>query len=469
MPADKLGIALNDNNIQIALKADVKLQDLQNTGTGAIVQLKKLIDENGLKSIKLGNQQVELSNNDDTSALVQKILTAYDSLRQERVNEMTAGLTDVNQNVEKATELAKKGLVIFAGKEYEVLLKFDVSRLEKYKDCNLGDISLNYKVTFKDEIAPTPFELKDEFANSVGEAIKKFNLPEGVSATYDKENRKAIVEITEGTDLSKITNSNAVSELKKLVDQKGLISFKLDSGTENDLEGKSEEELKTLIISELLSKYDANIETQEIKATVKFKSVKVPSVQAEEDYTLVVKILKKMTADEGAKLDSAFDYSYKQLMNAANNQAQKKKINNHTPFKISYANNTFTISFNENVLEKSILNMQSTGLATGMVAMLTGTNKGTDPQKNLHRTILVEKASDKKVILEKTDLDKFKGLRGYSGMINAANKGVPGFGSSTKLSELVGKELTITYEYRDGNKVYIKKRTLKFDRNFTES
>ena len=132
---------------------------------------------------------------------------------------------------------------------------------------------------------PTETELKDAFAEAVGAAVEGITIPETIATKeYNAKDRKATVTIVNGEEVFKsLKGTNAMVELKKLIDEKGLISYQIEGQPERTLEGKNptddDAEIKGWIAQDFgkVLGVDENftlakLNGKTVKATVKFKS-----------------------------------------------------------------------------------------------------------------------------------------------------------------------------------------------------
>ena len=235
-------------------------------GTNAMVELKKLIDEKGLISYQIEGQPER--------TLEGKNPTDDDAEIKGWIAQDFGKVLGVDENF----TLAKLN-----GKTVKATVKF------KSTDANCPlETSDEYSVTFVTADAPTcptETEVKDAFAEAVGTAVNGITIPETIATKeYNAKDRKATVTIVNGEEVFKsLKGTNAMVELKKLIDEKGLISYQIEGQPERTLEGKNptddDAEIKGWIAQDFgkVLGVDENftlakLNGKTVKATVKFKS-----------------------------------------------------------------------------------------------------------------------------------------------------------------------------------------------------
>ena len=265
------------NNLQKALE--------NITGTNAIVKLKDLVANHGLKSFTIGTKTVDNIGEKSDEELKKAVIVALSNAPE-------------LQNLDITTADGYKKL---GGKKIEATVKIE----SKEENCE-REVTDNYKIVFDKVIVPeAPVseeeKLKEDFADAVEKAINEINLPEGLTQTFDKETRTATVDIENlQTALENITGTNAIVKLKDLVANHGLKSFTIGTTTVDNLEKKSDRELKEAVIEALLNAPEINIkdsspesikklEGMTITATVNFESTKDDkTVSASDDYKVKI-------------------------------------------------------------------------------------------------------------------------------------------------------------------------------------
>ena len=264
------------NNLQTALE--------NITGTNAIVKLKDLAANHGLKSFTIGTKTVDNIGEKSDEELKKAVIAALLNAPELQ-----------NLDITKADGYKK-----LEGKKIEATVKFE----SKEENCE-REVTDNYKIVFDKVIVPeAPVseeeKLKEDFANAVSSAIDEINF-EGMTKTFNKETRTATVDIENlQTALENITGTNAIVKLKDLVANHGLKSFTIGTTTVDNLEKKSDRELKEAVIEALLNAPEINIkdsspesikklEGKTITATVNFESTKDDkTVSASDDYKVKI-------------------------------------------------------------------------------------------------------------------------------------------------------------------------------------
>ena len=264
------------NNLQTALE--------NITGTNAIVKLKDLAANHGLKSFTIGTKTVDNIGEKSDEELKKAVIVALSNAPELQ-----------NLDITKADGYKK-----LEGKEIEATVKFE----SKEENCE-REVTDNYKIVFDKVIVPeAPVseeeKLKEDSANAVSSAIDEINF-EGMTKTFNKETRTATVDIENlQTALENITGTNAIVKLKDLVANHGLKSFTIGTTTVDNLEEKSDKELKEAVIEALLNAPEINIkdsspesikklEGKTITATVNFESTKDDkTVSASDDYKVKI-------------------------------------------------------------------------------------------------------------------------------------------------------------------------------------
>ncbi|MDU5377320.1 S-layer homology domain-containing protein [Peptoniphilus lacydonensis] len=264
------------NNLQTALE--------NITGTNAIVKLKDLAANHGLKSFTIGTKTVDNIGEKSDEELKKAVIAALLNAPELQ-----------NLDITKADGYKK-----LEGKKIEATVKFE----SKEENCE-REVTDNYKIVFDKVIVPeAPVseeeKLKEDFANAVSSAIDEINF-EGMTKTFNKETRTATVDIENlQTALENITGTNAIVKLKDLVANHGLKSFTIGTTTVDNLEEKSDKELKEAVIEALLNAPEINIkdsspesikklEGMTITATVNFESTKDDkTVSASDDYKVKI-------------------------------------------------------------------------------------------------------------------------------------------------------------------------------------
>ena len=264
------------NNLQKALE--------NITGTNAIVKLKDLAANHGLKSFTIGTKTVDNIGEKSDEELKKAVIVALSNAPELQ-----------NLDITKADGYKK-----LEGKEIEATVKFE----SKEENCE-REVTDNYKIVFDKVIVPeAPVseeeKLKEDSANAVSSAIDEINF-EGMTKTFNKETRTATVDIENlQTALENITGTNAIVKLKDLVANHGLKSFTIGTTTVDNLEKKSDRELKEAVIEALLNAPEINIkdsspesikklEGMTITATVNFESTKDDkTVSASDDYKVKI-------------------------------------------------------------------------------------------------------------------------------------------------------------------------------------
>jgi len=264
------------NNLQTALE--------NITGTNAIVKLKDLAANHGLKSFTIGTKTVDNIGEKSDEELKKAVIAALLNAPELQ-----------NLDITKADGYKK-----LEGKKIEATVKFE----SKEENCE-REVTDNYKIVFDKVIVPeAPVseeeKLKEDFANAVSSAIDEINF-EGMTKTFNKETRTATVDIENlQTALENITGTNAIVKLKDLVANHGLKSFTIGTTTVDNLEEKSDKELKEAVIEALLNAPEINIkdsspesikklEGKTITATVNFESTKDDkTVSASDDYKVKI-------------------------------------------------------------------------------------------------------------------------------------------------------------------------------------
>ena len=264
------------NNLQTALE--------NITGTNAIVKLKDLAANHGLKSFTIGTKTVDNIGEKSDEELKKAVIVALSNAPELQ-----------NLDITKADGYKK-----LEGKEIEATVKFE----SKEENCE-REVTDNYKIVFDKVIVPeAPVseeeKLKEDSANAVSSAIDEINF-EGMTKTFNKETRTATVDIENlQTALENITGTNAIVKLKDLVANHGLKSFTIGTTTVDNLEKKSDRELKEAVIEALLNAPEINIkdsspesikklEGMTITATVNFESTKDDkTVSASDDYKVKI-------------------------------------------------------------------------------------------------------------------------------------------------------------------------------------
>ncbi|WP_010246178.1 S-layer homology domain-containing protein [Peptoniphilus rhinitidis] len=264
------------NNLQTALE--------NITGTNAIVKLKDLAANHGLKSFTIGTKTV-------------------DNLEEKSYKELKEAVIDALLNAPELQNLditTADGYKKLEGKKIEATVRIE----SKEENCE-REVTDNYKIVFDKVIVPeAPVseeeKLKEDFANAVSSAIDEINF-EGMTKTFNKETRTATVDIENlQTALENITGTNAIVKLKDLVANHGLKSFTIGTTTVDNLEKKSDKELKKAVIEALLNAPEINIEDSSpesikklegktITATVNFESTKDDkTVSASDEYKVKI-------------------------------------------------------------------------------------------------------------------------------------------------------------------------------------
>ena len=264
------------NNLQTALE--------NITGTNAIVKLKDLAANHGLKSFTIGTKTVDNIGEKSDEELKKAVIAALLNAPELQ-----------NLDITKADGYKK-----LEGKKIEATVKFE----SKEENCE-REVTDNYKIVFDKVIVPeAPVseeeKLKEDFANAVSSAIDEINF-EGMTKTFNKETRTATVDIENlQTALENITGTNAIVKLKDLAANHGLKSFTIGTTTVDNLEKKSDRELKEAVIEALLNAPEINIkdsspesikklEGMTITATVNFESTKDDkTVSASDDYKVKI-------------------------------------------------------------------------------------------------------------------------------------------------------------------------------------
>ncbi|WP_071126218.1 S-layer homology domain-containing protein [Peptoniphilus lacydonensis] len=263
------------NNLQTALE--------NITGTNAIVKLKDLAANHGLKSFTIGT-------------------TTVDNIGEKTDEKLKNAVIDALLNAPELQNLnitTADGYKKLEGKKIEATVKFE----SKEENCE-REVTDNYKIVFDKVTVPeapvSEEKLKEDFANAVSSAIDEINF-EGMTKTFNKETRTATVDIENlQTALENITGTNAIVKLKDLVVNHGLKSFTIGTTTVDNLEEKSDRELKEAVIEALLNAPEINIEDSSpesikklegmtITATVNFESTKDDkTVSASDDYKVKI-------------------------------------------------------------------------------------------------------------------------------------------------------------------------------------
>ena len=264
------------NNLQTALE--------NITGTNAIVKLKDLAANHGLKSFTIGTKTVDNIGEKSDEELKKAVIVALSNAPELQ-----------NLDITKADGYKK-----LEGKEIEATVRIE----SKEENCE-REVTDNYKIVF-DKVtvpeAPVSEEekLKEDSANAVSSAIDEINF-EGMTKTFNKETRTATVDIENlQTALENITGTNAIVKLKDLVANHGLKSFTIGTTTVDNIGEKSDKELKEAVIEALLNAPEINIkdsspesikklEGKTITATVNFESTKDDkTVSASDDYKVKI-------------------------------------------------------------------------------------------------------------------------------------------------------------------------------------
>ncbi len=264
------------NNLQTALE--------NITGTNAIVKLKDLAANHGLKSFTIGTKTIDNIGEKTDEELKKAVIVALSNAPELQ-----------NLNITTADGYKK-----LEGKKIEATVKFE----SKEENCE-REVTDNYKIVFDKVTVPeAPVleeeKLKEDFANAVSSAIDEINF-EGMTKTFNKETRTATVDIENlQTALENITGTNAIVKLKDLVANHGLKSFTIGTTTVDNLEKKSDKELKKAVIEALLNAPEINIEDSSpksikklegktITATVNFESTKDDkTVSASDEYKVKI-------------------------------------------------------------------------------------------------------------------------------------------------------------------------------------
>ena len=264
------------NNLQTALE--------NITGTNAIVKLKDLAANHGLKSFTIGTKTVDNIGEKSDEELKKAVIVALSNAPELQ-----------NLDITKADGYKK-----LEGKEIEATVRIE----SKEENCE-REVTDNYKIVF-DKVtvpeAPVSEEekLKEDSANAVSSAIDEINF-EGMTKTFNKETRTATVDIENlQTALENITGTNAIVKLKDLAANHGLKSFTIGTKTVDNIGEKSDKELKEAVIEALLNAPEINIkdsspesikklEGKTITATVNFESTKDDkTVSASDDYKVKI-------------------------------------------------------------------------------------------------------------------------------------------------------------------------------------
>lgn len=187
------------------LKPETSVTSL--SGTGAIVELEKLIKNEGLVSYTMGTKKRDL------------VGASQQNLKEWIVEDFT--------REGKINGTLKLGNLV--GKEFEATVEFKST--EENCDVKATD---TYKVKFEGEalVCPTEDEIKDEFETALTAALKNFDLKDKASYKFDK--KVATVTILDSEQsVADFTGTNAIKELIKLVKNNGLVSYKMGETTRN--------------------------------------------------------------------------------------------------------------------------------------------------------------------------------------------------------------------------------------------
>lgn len=254
-------IAKIDYNINTRISTVTILDNEASAGaianTGAMVELKKLVDEKGLISYQIGSKPTR----NLVGATVQQ-------MKEWIVEDFGAAL-----------DLTSVKLGDLIGKSVSATVRFRSTRSECPRI-----VSDLYKVNFvgKAVVCPTEAQLKTNFAAAVGNALNAIEVdPDIAKFEYSEAGRSAVVQIVNpDATIGDIANTGAMTELKKLVDEQGLISYQIPGQPLRTLTGATVQDMKEWIVNDFgaaLEIEDNNLtslEGKSLEAEVKFKSPK---------------------------------------------------------------------------------------------------------------------------------------------------------------------------------------------------
>lgn len=192
--------------------------------TGLAASLENLVNKHNLNSYKIEGMTKEMYKDDPTvNEEGYRVVKDMDSttLRRKVIDDFTKVLEPKDENALKLGNLVGE------------TLRADV-RLDSTEDGKTIDAG-KYSVTFVDNQAKFEQEVKDAFHDNLGDALKGINLPEGVAKfedgfeEKDGEYIKNVVIENPETPVTSIKGTNAMVELKKLINNVGEDGFKLVS------------------------------------------------------------------------------------------------------------------------------------------------------------------------------------------------------------------------------------------------
>lgn len=222
---------------------DLKLAELSNTG--AMVELKKLVDNNHLFSYKLlpNGTERELKGKDYTTLkgmIAQDIATAVGKSIP----------SDVTMSLLKDKTFTA-----------EVVLEKD-----GYKEKD------NYSISFKEQLK----EIPAAFDEALKTAIKNIDVNVNAFTVSELTNKAVTVTITDGnTAINAIKNSGAISELEKLVNNNGLVSYEIVDGQVRNLKDTTATDVKGQLLQDLATKLEVTTEAKLSELNGKSASAKV--------------------------------------------------------------------------------------------------------------------------------------------------------------------------------------------------
>ncbi len=483
--ANEEGIKLEYNSKHATITLPADMDNFEAFGFGAVTLLKGLVENEGLVSYKINEEEITITKDEDEVAIAQKIAKEF-----ARAAGLT--LTEEEYAIEKLNDTVKKILAKLV--ETDKKVEADV----KVKSGNT-ETTDNYAVTFVKALTEAQVQvIKDELKKELNTAVKNTlnEVSKNIGAAqlvFNKENNKLFLALPD--DITKVNTSNTgvVSAIIDMIKNQGLKSYKinLDGYQERvlvDSEGKALDasDIAQFIIEDLMkftgldrveavtmfAVQDNSSEIERIVTALKGKNIQatlktsktVEGNVIENEDVYMLSITNGMSTNDVEAIENAFTKNMEETIRDVHKNATVRT------FHATYENKNYILRIVPSQLKKGgLFGLKGTGFKTAMVNFITGRPVNHPPiQKNLKKVVIHSLGKEVHLdeeqltgIINVTKWDMVTKLKPFTAAFLKEGKSATSF----VFGDLVGQKCTIDFIYVDEttNESYTQTRTMKFE------